>query len=80
MQITQLRDSNTGQITPFRPRAVNLFFRSSSSPVPLRFAWKTNLLDRRFSLRKGREEGIGVFGQFGDGELIVIQEKLYGVK
>lgn len=27
MQITQLRDSNTGQITPFRPRTVNLFFR-----------------------------------------------------
>lgn len=27
MQITQLRDSNTGEITPFRPRTINLFFR-----------------------------------------------------
>lgn len=77
MQITQLRDSNTGQITPFRPRTVNLFFRLflarfydlHGKPAPngastVAFHWK-----------KG---GVRVFGQFG--ELIVIQEKFYGVK
>lgn len=78
MQITQLRDSNTGQITPFRPRTVNLFFRLflarfydlHGKPAPS--APRPSLFIER------REGGVRVFGQFG--ELIVIQEKFYGVK